>query len=310
MKVPTHIVDDLTRIATELQETILEQPDLAPRDRSLPDRDRVIRLISDLQEILFPGYFGSLKGKGPDLACLVEKLGTLYWQLTSLIHDTISHRCPLPCDQGCHDFRWSSRLAADFLSALPEVRRVLALDVQAALEGDPAARDFDEIILSYPGVYAIMVYRLAHELHKRGVRLIPRIMTEHAHSITGIDIHPGATIGHSFFIDHGTGVVIGETCEIGNNVKIYQGVTLGALSIPRDAEGRLIRSGKRHPTIEDDVVIYAGATILGGNTVIGRGSVIGGNVWLTESVPPGSKVINRPTIEMREMRPGRGVGHA
>lgn len=301
MQLPSQIVDDLTRIATELHETFLEEPVLEPRGRPLPDRGEVTRLVDDLRALLFPGYFGTFKGEGDDLACLVERLGTLYWRLTALIHDTVSHDCPQPCAQGCHDFRYSAALAADFLSRLPRVRRVLALDVQAAVDGDPAARDVDEVVLSYPGLYAVMVYRLAHELHELGVRLIPRIMTEHAHSQTGIDIHPGARIGHRFFIDHGTGVVVGETCEIGHNVKIYQGVTLGALSVPRDAQGKVIRSGtgKRHPTIEDDVVIYAGATILGGQTVIGRGSVIGGNVWLIESVPPGSKVINRPTIEMR-----------
>ncbi len=301
MQLPSQIVDDLTRIAGELHQTFVEKPVLEPRGRPLPDRGRVTQLLDDLQGVLFPGYFGTFKGDGDDLTCLVEKLGGLFWRLTSLVHDTVSHDCPHPCEEGCHDFRWSSAVAAEFLSRLPRVRQALALDIQAAVDGDPAARDVDEVVLSYPGLYAVMVYRLAHELHDLGVRMIPRILTEYAHSITGIDIHPGARIGHSFFIDHGTGVVVGETCVIGNNVKIYQGVTLGALSVPRDAQGKVIRSGqkKRHPTIEDDVVIYAGATILGGQTVIGRGAVIGGNVWLTESVPPGSKVINRPTIEMR-----------
>lgn len=293
------MMDDLARVAAGLHQAYLEKPVLEPQGHPLPDRERVIGLISNLREVLFPGYFGTFKGDGTDLTCLVEKLGALYWKLTALIHDTVSHACPLPCDQGCGAFHTSAGRAAEFLASLPRVRKELALDVRAAYDGDPAARDFDEIVLSYPGLFAIMVYRLAHEMHIQGVRLIPRIMTEHAHTLTGIDIHPGASIGHSLFIDHGTGVVIGETCEIGNNVKVYQGVTLGALSIPRDEQGKVIRAGKRHPTIEDDVIIYAGATILGGQTVIGRGSVIGGNVWLIESVPPGSKVINRPTIEMR-----------
>jgi len=170
------------------------------------------------------------------------------------------------------------------------LRRMLAKDVQAAYDGDPAAGCIDEIILSYPAVYAITAYRAAHELHQMGVPLLPRMLTELVHSRTGIDIHPGAQIGESFFIDHGTGVVIGETTIIGNNVKLYQGVTLGALSFPKDEKGRLIRGHKRHPTIEDNVVIYSGATILGGDTVIGERSIIGGNVWLTESVPPGSRV--------------------
>ena len=168
---------------------------------------------------------------------------------------------------------------------------MLATDVEAAYEGDPAATSFDEIIFSYPSIYAVMVYRLAHVLYKMRVPLIPRIMTEHAHHRTGIDIHPGTEIGTHFFIDHGTGVVIGGTAVIGNHVKLYQGVTLGAFSFDKDASGELVRNTKRHPTIEDDVVIYAGATILGGETVIGRGSVIGGNVWLTHSVPPGTRVL-------------------
>jgi serine O-acetyltransferase len=168
-------------------------------------------------------------------------------------------------------------------------------DVEAAYDGDPAAKDFAEVILAYPGLEAITVYRLAHALQALDIPLIPRMMGEQAHRRTGIDIHPGAEIGERFFIDHGTGVVIGETAVIGRNVKIYQGVTLGALSFRKDERGRVIREGKRHPKIEDDVVIYAGATILGGRTVIGRGSVIGGNTWVTHSVPPGTRVINDPT---------------
>jgi serine O-acetyltransferase len=181
-------------------------------------------------------------------------------------------------------------VALHLLSALPEIRRVMATDVRAAFDGDPAAKSHDEIIFSYPGIMAISVYRLAHTLFNLGVPLLPRMMTEYAHSVTGIDIHPGATIGERFVIDHGTGVVVGETTVIGNNVRIYQGVTLGALSLPRDA-GNQLRGKKRHPTIEDDVIIYSGATILGGDTTIGARSVIGGNVWLTESVPPDTKVL-------------------
>ena len=178
-----------------------------------------------------------------------------------------------------------------FLRKLSNLRVRLSADVQAAYDGDPAAKSIDEVIFAYPAIFAITVYRLAHELNLQGIPLLPRMMTEHAHSITGIDIHPGAMIGDGFFIDHGTGVVIGETTIIGNRVKLYQGVTLGALSFAMDEEGRMIRGKKRHPTIEDDVVIYSGATILGGTTVIGRGSVIGGNVWLTRSVPPYTRVI-------------------
>jgi serine O-acetyltransferase len=182
-----------------------------------------------------------------------------------------------------------------FLPRLPAIRALLASDVEAAYEGDPAARSYAEIVASYPSIRAIAVYRVAHELHGLGVPILPRLMTEVAHDRTGIDIHPGARIGRRFFIDHGTGVVVGETCEIGDNVRVYQGVTLGALS-PR--HGEMLRGVKRHPTIEDDVTLYAGATILGGATVIGRGSVIGGNVWLIESVPPDSRVSADPPQQL------------
>jgi serine O-acetyltransferase len=179
-------------------------------------------------------------------------------------------------------------IAGRLMEALPEIRRLLLADVQAAIEADPAASGPDEVIACYPGLYAIAIYRVAHRLLKEGGEIIPRMLTEHAKSRTGIDIHPGATIGSSFFIDHGTGIVIGETTQIGSSVRIYQGVTLGALSIKRRAEGA--PPGKRHPTIEDEVIIYANATILGGGTVIGRGAVIGGNTFVTYSVPPGIRV--------------------
>ena len=185
------------------------------------------------------------------------------------------------------------------LEEMPRLRAVLMGDVHAAYGGDPAAREHDEIILSYPCVTAIATYRIAHELYKRDIPLIPRIMSEWAHSLTGIDIHPGAEIGENFFIDHGTGVVIGETSIIGQNVKLYQGVTLGALSFRRDMNGRLVKGGKQHPTIENEVVIYSGATVLGGETTIGARSVIGANVWLTASVPPNTKVtIGNPKQEV------------
>src|SRR6185369_1656661 len=174
------------------------------------------------------------------------------------------------------------------LREIPNLRAILSKDVLAAFQGDPAANGVEEVIFSYPSIEAITVHRIAHQLYREGVPMLPRIMSEHAHTTSGIDIHPGAQIGESFFIDHGTGVVIGETCVIGNSVKIYQGVTLGALSLARGVPGKT--SGKRHPTLQDDVTIYAGATILGGETVIGAGSVIGGNAWLVESVPPGSRI--------------------
>jgi serine O-acetyltransferase len=191
--------------------------------------------------------------------------------------------------------------ALTLLKKLKDLRKSLAEDIRAAYQGDPAAKSFDEIIFSYPGILAIAIYRLAHELHLQEVPIIPRMMTEYAHSVTGIDIHPGALIGGHFFIDHGTGVVIGETTVIGDNVRIYQGVTLGALSLPMEEKGEMLRKMKRHPTIEDHVTIYAGATILGGETVIGAGSVIGGNVWLTRSVPSGTTVmIEPPKLKYKE----------
>ncbi len=192
-----------------------------------------------------------------------------------------------------------SAIAGTFLEVLPSVRERLDEDAAFLAASDPAATGTDEVIMAYPGFYAILIYRVAHNLSVSGVPVIPRIMTEHAHSVTGIDIHPGAVIGSEFFIDHGTGIVIGESAVIGNRVKLYQGVTLGALSVSKS-----MASSKRHPTIEDDVIIYAGSTILGGNTVIGHDSIIGGNVWLTESVPPFSMVCHQPQVTIRE-RNGR-----
>jgi serine O-acetyltransferase len=198
--------------------------------------------------------------------------------------------------------------AVQFLEQIPDLRKVLATDVQAAFDGDPAVRTLDEIIFCYPGLEAVTIHRLAHLLHRLEVPLIPRIMAEWAHSRTGIDIHPGATIGDHFFIDHGTGVVIGETCEIGSHVKLYQGVTLGALSFQTDGEGNLVRGTKRHPTIEDRVVIYANATVLGGATRIGHDSVIGSNVWLTRSVDPHTTVVlEKPKLRMRGEMPEQGI---
>lgn len=259
--------------------------------RPLPSQAEIIRTLGMLQELLFPGYIGAQGLTGASLRLHVEaSMASLFEALTEQISRAINHGKKI--DDACPiTDREAAECATDFLSQLPRLRETLASDVQAAYDGDPAAVCLDEIIFSYPGIYAVMTYRLAHELHQLRVPLIPRIMTEHAHHRTGIDIHPGTRIGSSFFIDHGTGVVIGGTAIIGNNVKLYQGVTLGAFSFDKDETGQLVRNTKRHPTIEDDVVIYAGATILGGDTVIGRGSVIGGNVWLTHSVPPYTRIL-------------------
>jgi serine O-acetyltransferase len=292
----------LSDIAVELQKECLEASIQAPKRRIIPNREEVVTCLMEIRGILFPGYFSNtIDEKNP--VTVLEALGALQWRLARLIHDTVDHDCPNPCNSDssciCSILQESLEKSHNLIAKLPKIRNTLFTDIQAAYDGDPAASGIDEVILSYPSLFAVMVYRVAHELHKEGVQLIPRIMTEFAHGRTGIDIHPAATIGHSFFIDHGTGVVIGATCIIGNHVKIYQGVTLGALSFEKDDDGHLVRGTKRHPTIEDHVTIYAGATVLGGNTTIGTGSIVGGNVWLTESVPPRSKVISRPKIEMR-----------
>jgi len=260
--------------------------------RELPGKATVAEVLHDLMDVIYPGYFSSKNVSEANLQFyLGNKLDSLFERLAELIAKSLTHECdrhPEVCDQ-C---RLRGKMETiEFLEKLPDIREILHEDIIAAFEGDPAAKSLDEIIFSYPCTFAITVYRVAHELHVQSIPLIPRMMTEHAHSATGIDIHPGATIGRAFFIDHGTGVVIGETCEIGDNVKIYQGVTLGAKSFPRDEKGNIIRDQKRHPTIEDDVVIYSGATILGGDVVIGRGASVGGNVWLTESVPAGMNVV-------------------
>ena len=257
----------------------------------IPSRENVIEIIDRLKEIIFPGYFTRGKLDPVNLRySLGESTATLFDMLSDQIGRSIRHDCfrygqlCSECDEQGH------QVALSLLQAIPSIRKILATDVQAAYEGDPAARSYDEIIFSYPGIFAIMVYRVAHKLFEHKIPLLPRIMTEYAHSVTGIDIHPGAEIDESFVIDHGTGVVIGETTNIGKNVRLYQGVTLGALSIPKDSADQF-RGKKRHPTIEDDVIIYSGATILGGNTTIGTRSVIGGNVWLTQSIPPDTTVI-------------------
>jgi len=271
----------------------------------LPNYDAVIEAVEWMKEILFPGYrhrdglhMGNI---GYYVGDLVDKLhDVLTQQIARALRHEANHSAQ--CDPiRLADFESLGQAkTVAFLNQLPELSKLLAMDVQAAYDGDPACKSLDEVILCYPGLEAVTVYRLAHLLHELEVPLIPRMMTEWAHSRTGIDIHPGAKIGPHFFIDHGTGVVIGETCEIGSHVKLYQGVTLGALSFAKDAHGRLVRGTKRHPTIEDRVVIYANATVLGGRTVVGHDSVIGSSVWLTRSVPPHTTVtLERPNLCMR-----------
>ncbi len=277
----------------------------------IPSRDEVIALVHLARRILFPGYFSRAThdratigySLGRDVTWFSENLA----RQVAAAHRHDRFRRGEPADD-CE--RLGEEKALAVVERLPALRRLLATDVDAAVAGDPASRGPDEVIFCYPGLFAITVYRIAHLLYELEVPVIPRIMTEYAHGETGIDIHPGARIGPSFFIDHGTGVVIGETTEIGSRVRIYQGVTLGALSLSPAAVERFRGAVKRHPTIEDDVIVYANATILGGKTVIGARSVIGGNVWLTESVPPDTRVLlEKPSLVYagtgRRRRPAR-----
>ena len=258
---------------------------------SLPNRDAVIQCLSLLRQLLFPGYFGK---QGLTEQGITYRVGELVGEISELLYEQI--RASLryqqlieqdekasSADRGSVDEK-AAEVVSKFLDRIPAVRELLATDVQAAIEGDPAAHDADETIFCYPGIHAISVQRLAHELWNLDVPLLPRMMTEHAHGLTGVDIHPGAKIGRSFFIDHGTGVVIGETSVIGNNVKLFQGVTLGGLML--DTCEREKQKGKRHPTLEDDVTVLSGTTIVGGDTVIGKGSLIAGNIFIATSVPP------------------------
>jgi serine O-acetyltransferase len=293
-KVP-QIVDEL--VSTCGREDCFDHVSPEP----IPSRDASIEIIERAERILYPGYFDRGRLDDVNLDYYYGQEATKFFevlaqQITIAIrHECLRHEWPCThCEERGH------QEALRFMKQLPELRKVLSLDVRAAYEGDPAAKSYDEIILSYPGLFAVTVYRIAHQLFEQGVPLIPRTMSEYAHSLTGIDIHPGAKIGRSFFIDHGTGVVIGETTEVGNGVRIYQGVTLGALSVPKDSMQRL-RNRKRHPTVEHNVIIYANATILGGKTVIGARAVIGGNVWITESVPPDTEIfLKEPELIVRE----------
>ncbi|MDE2304994.1 MAG: serine acetyltransferase [Gammaproteobacteria bacterium] len=265
--------------------------------RYLPSREAIVEILMATLDLMYPGYFGR---RGLDQANLEAHVAGQIERLAPMLereieqclcygreHDAAAD-APAPPEGECAPR--ARRLAEAFLARLPEIRALLVGDVQAAYDGDPAATNLDEIILAYPGVLAVSVYRIAHALHTLGVPMIARIMTEWAHARTGCDIHPGASIGPEFFIDHATGVVIGETTEIGARVKLYQGVTLGALSFPKDASGQIIRGRKRHPTVESDSTLYANATVLGGRTVVGAGSVIGGSVFLAHSVPARSRV--------------------
>lgn len=271
----------------------------------VPSREEIIEVLECVLGVLYPGFFGDDVSPETLESHITVELGRIREKLERQVERCILFTCEegasllgagqnppaKPSAKKLEEARRTAESASEAVVArLPEIRRMLVLDAQAAFDGDPAARSLDEIVLAYPGYLAISVYRVAHELHELDVPLMPRIMSEWAHTRTGADIHPGARIGERFFIDHATGVVVGETTEIGAGVRLYQGVTLGALSLPRDEVGRVVRGLKRHPTVEDDVTIYANATVLGGTTVIGRGSVVGGSVFVTKSVPPGQRV--------------------
>jgi serine O-acetyltransferase len=270
----------------------------------IPSRQALVDIIDRVREILFPGFFSQVRVDPVSFPYAIGQVTTaLYDLLSEQIMRSIRHDCfrfnreCVRCEEQAHE------AAIQLLASIPDIRRIIATDIRATYDGDPAAQSTDEIVYSYPGLQATALYRVAHRLRTLRVPMLPRMITEYMHGATGIDIHPGADIGEGFVVDHGTGVVIGETTHIGKNVRIYQGVTLGALSLPRGAGDRY-RGKQRHPTIEDDVIIYSGATILGGQTVIRARSVIGGNVWLTESVPPDTVVlIETPRLDKRN----RGV---
>ena len=258
--------------------------------KNLPVREKVLSVLDALTELLFPGYTGKRTLTAENIRSVVQELLVmLRRELAEQIELALRYECRLAECSSSDCRTMAVKCTERLLEKIPSIRKTLKTDIQAAFDGDPAAKSFEEIILSYPHIVAISIHRIAHELYLMEIPLIPRLMSEYAHERTGIDIHPGARIGEYFFIDHGTGVVIGETSVIGNNVKIYQGVTLGAVSFPKDERGRLIRDKKRHPTLEDRVTVYAEATLLGDIT-IGKGAVIGGNVWIRESVPPGATV--------------------
>jgi serine O-acetyltransferase len=257
---------------------------------NLPVRGQIIEVLEWLFEVLFPGHTGNKAVTKSNVKYIVgDLLSQIYPALVEQVNRAYQYQCRINNCRHCDCRSMAEKVTEALLAQVPRIREQLKGDVRAAYDGDPAAKSYEEIVMSYPCITAIATYRIAHELWIRQVPLIPRIMSECAHARTGIDIHPGAVIGENFFIDHGTGVVIGETTIIGNNVKIYQGTTLGALSFRRDERGRIIKGGKRHPTIEDNVTIYAEATILG-DVTIGKGAVIGGNTWIKESVPPGVTV--------------------
>ncbi|MDY3251336.1 MAG: serine acetyltransferase [Candidatus Choladocola sp.] len=291
--------EEMDALVGEILESYQEYPETCSIDtRNRLNKDTIIDILQEIRCVIFPGFFEIKNLKGESIEYHVgELLEDIQYRLKKQVMRALYHAEgeSLREDEAK---RKSEELVRKFLKRIPALREILATDVQAAYDGDPAAYNTDEVIVSYPGVFAITVFRIAHELFVLGVPLIPRIMTEYAHNLTGIDIHPGATIGSYFFIDHGTGVVVGETTEIGTGAKIYQGVTLGALST---RGGQNLRNKKRHPTLGDNVTVYSGASILGGETVIGEGAIIGSNAFITSSVPEGTRVtIKNPELQFKD----------
>ena len=285
---------DLAAVVRRTLETYVDERGMDHIDsRNLPSKEVIFECLDKLLTILFPGFMGREPIRRSRLSYTIGTLfDEVFEHLSEQIQKCLCYECEMPDCPTDHCRLRAEQATMQLLKAIPTIRKVLKTDVAAAYAGDPAAKSFDEIVLSYPCLEAIATYRVAHEFYKARVPLMPRIMSERAHSRSGIDIHPGATIGNHFFIDHGTGVVIGETTRIGNNVRIYQGVTLGARSVAKDDQGQVRRSGQqRHPTIEDNVTIYPDATILGGQTRIGKNAVIGGNVWIVDSVKPDTTVM-------------------
>lgn len=306
MKIQGPSYTDITNRLTDA--LVNTKPDVSGHlGDEIPSCSSIVDIVALLKQLLFPGYCDTPKQPWDSLEVYLEQR---LEKLAPLISDQIAiamrlDEQPSPGDDNNDKYRRRGHeLTHQFLDKLPEIRRKLANDVRAAYEGDPASKGLSEVVLCYPGLQAVFVHRVAHELYRLEIPFLPRMLAEWVHGETGIDIHPGATIGEHFFIDHGTGVVIGQTCVIGQHVKIYQGVTLGALSFPTDGSGALVRNTKRHPTIEDNVIIYANATVLGGNTVVGHDSVIGSSVWLTRSVDPFTTVMmEKPELHMRNQAP-------
>jgi serine O-acetyltransferase len=303
--------EQLPRLTEKIVGTYRDVPAISHLGHcALPNYDQVVECVEDLKEVLYPGY---RRREGLHIGNVTYHVGDLidglHDKLTrqiarALLHEDRVVRKTKECLEAVDYEAKGQAMAITFLERIPALRSILATDAEAAFAGDPACKSIDEVVFCYPGFEAITVHRMSHELRRLGVPFIPRMMSEWAHKQTGIDIHPGATIGQHFFIDHGTGVVIGETCDIGDHVKIYQGVTLGALSFATDSDGNLVRGHKRHPTIEDHVVIYASATILGGKTVVGHHSVIGSSVWLTHTVEPHTTVtMEKPRLRIRAEMP-------